>query len=155
MPHAALEQLAADYWDAFLERNPTQGTVLGDHRYDDRLNDITPAGRAAAERRLDELAERLANLDTSALTDEEALSVSDHVAVMWSGRIEQVGSDARNCRCAQGQVGHEGRRTLPGTVRWPYVGHPLCSRIGSECEGAPTERLPWPTWCSARFPGKG
>jgi uncharacterized protein (DUF885 family) len=76
MPNAALEQLAADYWDAFLERNPTQGTVLGDHRYDDRLNDITPTGRAAAERRLDELAERLANLDTSALTDEEALSVS-------------------------------------------------------------------------------
>jgi len=75
MPNAALEQLAADYWDAFLERNPTQGTVLGDHRYDDRLNDITPTGRAAAERRLDELAERLANLDTSALTDEEALSV--------------------------------------------------------------------------------
>jgi len=76
MPNAALEQLAADYWDAFLQRNPIQGTVLGDHRYDDRLNDITPAGRAAAERRLDELAERLANLDTSALTDEEAISVS-------------------------------------------------------------------------------
>jgi len=76
MPNAALEQLAADYWDAFLERNPTQGTVLGDHRYDDRLNDITPAGRASAERRLEELAERLANLDTLGLTDEEALSVS-------------------------------------------------------------------------------
>jgi uncharacterized protein (DUF885 family) len=76
MPNADLEQLAADYWDAFLERNPTQGTVLGDHRYDDRLTDITPSGRAAAERRLDDLYARLANLDTSALSDEESLSVS-------------------------------------------------------------------------------
>ena len=75
MPNAELEQLGADYWDAFLERNPTQGTVLGDHRYDDRLSDITPAGRAAAERRLDDLYVRLANLDTAALTDEESLSV--------------------------------------------------------------------------------
>ncbi len=76
MPTSDLEQLAADYWDAYLERNPTQGTVLGDHRYDDRLGDITPGGRAAAERRLDDLAVRLANLDMSSLTDEEALSVS-------------------------------------------------------------------------------
>jgi uncharacterized protein (DUF885 family) len=76
MPNADLEQLAADYWDAYLERNPTQGTVLGDHRYDDRLGDITPAGREAAERRLGELAQRLGDLGPSELTDEEALSVS-------------------------------------------------------------------------------
>ena len=76
MPNSALDQLAADYWDAFLERNPVQGTALGDHRYDDRLTDITPAGKAAAERRLEELWGRVADLDTSGLTDEEALSVS-------------------------------------------------------------------------------
>ena len=76
MPNSALDQLAADYWDAFLERNPVQGTALGDHRYDDRLADITPAGKAAAERRLEELWGRVADLDTSGLTDEEALSVS-------------------------------------------------------------------------------
>ena len=76
MPNADLEQLASDYWDAYLQRNPTQGTVLGDHRYDDRLSDITPGGLAAAERRLDDLYVRLANLDTSALTNEESLSVS-------------------------------------------------------------------------------
>src|SRR5438876_3150325 len=76
MPNSALDQLAADYWDAFLERNPVQGTALGDHRYDDRLTDITPAGKAAAERRLEELWARVADLDTSGLTDEEALSVS-------------------------------------------------------------------------------
>jgi uncharacterized protein (DUF885 family) len=76
MPNAELEQLAADYWDAYLRRNPTQGTVLGDHRYDDRLSDITPEGRANAERRLDDLAFRLANVDTTSLSDEESLSVS-------------------------------------------------------------------------------
>src|SRR5438552_16683498 len=76
MPNSALDQLAADYWDAFLERNPVQGTALGDHRYDDRLADITPAGKAAAERRLAALWGRVADLDTSGLTDVEALSVS-------------------------------------------------------------------------------
>jgi len=76
MPNSALDQLAADYWDAFLERNPVQGTAIGDHRYDDRLTDITPTGRAAAERRFEELAGRVADLDMSGLTDEEALSVS-------------------------------------------------------------------------------
>src|SRR5437762_8698834 len=86
MPNSALDQLAADYWDAFLERNPTQGTAVGDHRYDDRLPDITPGGDAAAKRRFDELADRLAALDTSDLTDEEALSVSALRHVIDAGR---------------------------------------------------------------------
>ncbi|HSJ50572.1 MAG TPA: DUF885 domain-containing protein, partial [Actinomycetota bacterium] len=57
-----LDRLAADYWEAFLERHPVHATSLGDRRFDDRLEDDSPAGRAAWARQLDELAQRLAAL---------------------------------------------------------------------------------------------
>jgi uncharacterized protein (DUF885 family) len=57
-----LDRLAADYWEAFLERHPVQATALGDRRFDDRLDDDSPAGRAAWVRQLDELEARLAAL---------------------------------------------------------------------------------------------
>jgi len=76
MPNAALDQLANDYWDAYLERNPVQGTVLGDYRFNDRLGDITPLGRTLDARRLDDLARAQQELSTDGLTDEEAISHS-------------------------------------------------------------------------------
>ena len=38
-----LDRLAADYWDAYLERNPTYATAIGDHRFDHALEDESPA----------------------------------------------------------------------------------------------------------------
>jgi uncharacterized protein (DUF885 family) len=35
----ALDRLADAYWEAFLRRNPTLATALGDRRFDDRLED--------------------------------------------------------------------------------------------------------------------
>ena len=54
-----LERLAADYWDAFLLRHPTEATSLGDRRFDDRLEDETPAGREAWATALDGFEGRL------------------------------------------------------------------------------------------------
>jgi uncharacterized protein (DUF885 family) len=76
MPNADLDRLADDYWDAFLTQHPIQGTALGDHRYDDRLSDITPAGQDQAKRRIRGLQDRLNGLPTDGLTDEELLSLS-------------------------------------------------------------------------------
>jgi uncharacterized protein (DUF885 family) len=76
MPNRELEQLGTEYWDGYLEQHPTQGTALGEHQYDDRLNDITPAGQERALRRLRDLQQRLGGLATDSLTDEEQLSVS-------------------------------------------------------------------------------
>jgi uncharacterized protein (DUF885 family) len=59
---SALAALALDYWEGVLRRNPVLATFLGDHRYNDRLPDVGPQGRATEEsdlrdvlRRLDEL----------------------------------------------------------------------------------------------------
>jgi uncharacterized protein (DUF885 family) len=44
-----LAALADRYWEAFLEARPTDATLHGDHRYDDRIEDVT--AEADARRR--------------------------------------------------------------------------------------------------------
>jgi hypothetical protein len=46
-PGAAVRALADEYWEARLEASPLFATFLGDHRYDDRVDDLS----AEAERR--------------------------------------------------------------------------------------------------------
>ena len=71
-----LQQLAADYWEAFLQRHPTGATALGDRRFDDRLEDESPAARdawsaslAAFDRRLDEVGDGDDAVTAAALRD--------------------------------------------------------------------------------------
>ncbi|MBA3876120.1 MAG: hypothetical protein C0498_04155 [Anaerolinea sp.] len=45
---SAVDQLADAFWDRFLELAPISATVNGDHRWDDRLPDPGPEGRAKA-----------------------------------------------------------------------------------------------------------
>ena len=47
---AELDRLADDFWDAVLASDPTQGTAIGDHRYGDRLSDISPEGSRGTDR---------------------------------------------------------------------------------------------------------
>ena len=68
-------QLMSAVLDELLERHPEWATILGDHRYDDRLGDQSRAGRA------EELAwagRRLADLES---VDDDALAVADRVDV--------------------------------------------------------------------------
>ena len=56
----ALAQLAEDYWEGILQRNPTLATFYGDYRYNDRLPDVGPRGRVAEEADLRSVLARLA-----------------------------------------------------------------------------------------------
>jgi uncharacterized protein (DUF885 family) len=47
-PNSAVNELSDRFWEGILELNPTTATVYGDERYDDRLEDPSPAGRARA-----------------------------------------------------------------------------------------------------------
>ncbi len=57
-PNAPVNVLADRFWEAILAEEPTTATMYGDERYDDRLEDPSPAGRdrrrALAERTLAE-----------------------------------------------------------------------------------------------------
>jgi uncharacterized protein (DUF885 family) len=41
-----VDELAERFWEKILELDPVQATILGDDRYDDRLPDLSPEGRA-------------------------------------------------------------------------------------------------------------
>jgi uncharacterized protein (DUF885 family) len=73
---AALAALATEYWDTMLELAPLAATSLGDPRHDDRLDDPTPEGRAAARRRLAALLDRARSLDLAALGDQDRVTLS-------------------------------------------------------------------------------
>jgi uncharacterized protein (DUF885 family) len=69
-----LDRLAADYWDAFLAQHPTFATALGDRRFDDRLEDDSPAARHAWSAQLDGFEERLAGTEGDDAVTRAALS---------------------------------------------------------------------------------
>ncbi|MBV8085539.1 MAG: DUF885 domain-containing protein, partial [Chloroflexi bacterium] len=73
-PSESLAQLAADYWEGVLRRNPTTATFFGDYRWNDRLPDLGPDGRAAEERDLKDVQARLDGISRDGLTADERIS---------------------------------------------------------------------------------
>ena len=72
-PSASVDRLADRYWGSLLALNPSMATVYGDERYDDRLEDPSPAGRAAAR----SLAER--TLAEARAIPADGLSVEERI----------------------------------------------------------------------------
>jgi uncharacterized protein (DUF885 family) len=64
----ALDQLAADYWDAWLAQHPTFATAIGDRRFDDRMPDNSPGALDAWRRQLDSFERRLAEIGEDSVT---------------------------------------------------------------------------------------
>jgi uncharacterized protein (DUF885 family) len=71
---AALADLAARTWERTLEASPTRATVLGDERYDDRLDDPGPAGRAARRAIAEDARAGALAIDPAGLSEEERIS---------------------------------------------------------------------------------
>src|SRR6266850_224945 len=69
-----LAALCDEYWQGFLQVYPTFATSLGDKRYDDRLDDITPAGIAKETRRLESALARVRAIDIGSLSAGERLT---------------------------------------------------------------------------------
>ena len=62
-PGARLRALADEYWEAKLEASPLFATFLGDHRYDDRVDDLSAAAEQRLRARWVDLRSRAAALD--------------------------------------------------------------------------------------------
>ncbi len=78
-------ELADRFWEGFLERQPLYATLLGDERYDDRLDDPGPAGRAAEARAYREL------LDDAARFDRDSLGVEDRITLDMLEVVARIG----------------------------------------------------------------
>ena len=69
-----LTELADRFWEEVLEASPTWATVLGDRRFDDRLDDIRPEALAALERDRRATVAAATAIDPVALTTRERIT---------------------------------------------------------------------------------
>jgi uncharacterized protein (DUF885 family) len=69
----ALAKLCDSYWQGQLEASPTWATQLGDKRYDDRLDDNTPAGIAKDQERLEGVLAAANAIDSGPLSEHDRL----------------------------------------------------------------------------------
>jgi uncharacterized protein (DUF885 family) len=93
-----LNTLASQYWEGRLEADPLEATLMGDHRYDDRMPDQTPQGLEKDIARLDALHTAVVALDTRTLSDDER--------VTWGALRGEIESDLalRHCRLGDWSV---------------------------------------------------
>jgi uncharacterized protein (DUF885 family) len=87
-PASAVVDLADRFWEAVLELNPTTATVYGDERYNDRLEDPSPAGRAKARRLMEETKAAAEAIPTDGLSVEERIT-RDMLIVIAEQGIEE------------------------------------------------------------------
>jgi uncharacterized protein (DUF885 family) len=71
---AALQQIAADYWEGVLRRNPILATFYGDFRYNSKLPNLGPAGRAEEDGGLRETLQRVRTVDPATLDAEDRIT---------------------------------------------------------------------------------
>ncbi len=91
----ALVRLAAEAWDGALVADPILATAIGDHRFDDRLPDITPEADARERARLQGVLARTGTIPVAALTAADAVTRSALLAFV-EGRLDRLeAGDAR------------------------------------------------------------
>jgi uncharacterized protein (DUF885 family) len=73
-PNSAVDQLADGFWERFLELSPISATFNGDNRYDDRLPDPGPDGRAAARRLAEDMRAAAASVSDDGLGVEDRIT---------------------------------------------------------------------------------
>jgi uncharacterized protein (DUF885 family) len=86
-----VEELADRFWEGFLEREPLYATFLGDERYDDRLDDPGPGGRAAESAAYREVLDGAAEIDREALDTEDRITLDmlEVIARIGTAQLEQ------------------------------------------------------------------
>jgi len=107
-PASAVDELADRFWDAVLELNPTTATVYGDERYDDRLEDPSPAGRAKARRLMEDTLAAAEAIPADGLSVEERIT-RDMLIVIAEQGIEEDDQGVHRLRVVD-QIG--GPQTL-------------------------------------------
>lgn len=70
----ALAQLAEEYWDVSMRSRPTEATLLGDHRFDDLVEDFSEDGDQALRDALDSIRSRVRGLDVGELDATERVT---------------------------------------------------------------------------------
>ena len=72
---ASVDDIATRFWEGFLERQPIYASLLGDRRYEDRLNDPGPLGRERDRELVTDALAAIADVDRAALDVEDGITV--------------------------------------------------------------------------------
>lgn len=112
----ALRDLADRYWEARLETSPLFATFLGDHRYDDRVDDLSEAGDADQRRRWTELLDEVRDLDRAGFDETDQVT---HRLLAQELADNITGIDTRLAELASDQMQgvHAGLLTTAGQLR--------------------------------------
>jgi prolyl oligopeptidase len=97
-----LRAICDDYWEATLREAPTYATYLGDFRYNDRLSDLSEAGRRRRHDASEALLSRVKALDVSALLEGDRVSaeilrlqleqgLEEEKHKFWQWDVDQMG----------------------------------------------------------------
>jgi uncharacterized protein (DUF885 family) len=89
--HQQLADLAEEYWDFQLRTGPTEALMLGDHRYDDQIEDLSRQAEDVKIAALDRLAAEAAAIDSESLTEDELVTraVLEFDASTRAGELRQ------------------------------------------------------------------
>ncbi len=110
-PNTAVNALANRFWERILELDPLQATLLGDDRYDDRLPDLSAAGRAAEEALSRDVLAEAEGIDPSGLSTEQVIT-RDMLMLVARNGLELL--EAKQYQLAVDHIW--GVQTLPVTV---------------------------------------
>lgn len=118
----ALADLAARYWEARLEASPLTATFLGDHRYDDRVDDLSPEAEERLAAKWRSFAAEVDAIDTTNLDDTDRVTATllrgelrDAITVL-DLRLAELASD-------QMQGIHADLLTVAGQLSAPEPDH--------------------------------
>jgi uncharacterized protein (DUF885 family) len=87
-PASPVNVLADRFWESVLELNPTVATIYGDERYNDRLEDPSPAGRARARRLMERTKAEVEAISPDGLSVEDRIT-RDMLIVIADQGIEE------------------------------------------------------------------
>ncbi|MDA4119202.1 MAG: DUF885 domain-containing protein [Thaumarchaeota archaeon] len=73
-PSESLAHLAKEYWEERLSNEPLSATALGDRRFDDRLADVSPAGRTRVKKQYESVVSRCKEIPEDILSDADRLT---------------------------------------------------------------------------------
>ena len=88
-PANAVNELADRFWEGVLERDPMTATIYGDDRWDDRLPDLGPDGRAAAEAAYRGVLREIDRMPADGL-DPESVITRDMLALVARNNLEEL-----------------------------------------------------------------
>ena len=119
---SVLRELADRYWEARLEASPLFATFLGDHRYDDRVDDLSAAADARQRDTWSAMLAEAQAIDPSTLDETDRVThrlLADELA------DNVTGIDARLIELASDQMQgiHADLLTMAGQLRAPEPAH--------------------------------